>query len=39
MVNQRNFNVPLYVDGAKINAELRDGVLVIMLPKSEEAGP
>jgi HSP20 family protein len=35
----RSFNVPLYVDAAKINAEFRDGVLTIKLPKNEEARP
>jgi len=35
----RSFNVPLYVDAAKINAEFKDGVLTITLPKSEEARP
>ena len=35
----RSFNVPLYVDATKINAEFRDGVLTITLPKSEEARP
>jgi HSP20 family protein len=35
----RSFNVPLYVDAAKINAEFKDGVLTVTLPKSEEARP
>ncbi len=35
----RGFNVPLYVDAAKINAEFKDGVLTVTLPKSEEARP
>ncbi len=35
----RSFNVPLYVDATKINAEFRDGVLTITLPKNEEARP
>ena len=35
----RSFNVPLYVNAAKINAEFKDGVLTIMLPKNEEARP
>src|SRR5215467_5620007 len=35
----RSFNVPLYVNAAKINAEFRDGVLTITLPKNEEARP
>ncbi len=35
----RSFNVPLYVDASKINAEFKDGVLTITLPKNEEARP
>lgn len=35
----RSFNVPLYVDAAKINAEFKDGVLTVTLPKSKEARP
>jgi HSP20 family protein len=35
----RSFDVPLYVDAAKINAEFKDGVLTVTLPKSEEARP
>ncbi|MGZ8845409.1 MAG: Hsp20/alpha crystallin family protein [Pyrinomonadaceae bacterium] len=35
----RSFSVPLYVDAAKINAEFKDGVLTITLPKNEEARP
>jgi HSP20 family protein len=35
----RSFNVPLYVDAAKINAEFKDGALTVTLPKSEEARP
>jgi HSP20 family protein len=35
----RSFNVPLYVDPAKINAEFKDGVLTVTLPKNEEARP
>jgi len=35
----RSFTVPLYVDAAKINAEFKDGVLTITLPKNEEARP
>jgi HSP20 family protein len=35
----RGFNVPLYVDAAKINAEFNDGVLTVTLPKNEEARP
>ena len=35
----RSFNVPLYVDAARINAEFKDGVLTVTLPKNEEARP
>ena len=35
----RSFNVPVYVNAARINAEFRDGVLTITLPKNEEARP
>jgi HSP20 family protein len=35
----RSFNVPMYVDAAKIKAEFKDGVLTVTLPKSEEARP
>jgi HSP20 family protein len=35
----RSFNVPLYVNAARINAEFKDGVLTITLPKNEEARP
>ncbi len=35
----RSFKVPLYVDAAKINAEFKDGVLTVTLPKNEEARP
>jgi HSP20 family protein len=35
----RSFNVPLYVNAAKIDAEFRDGVLTVTLPKNEEARP
>jgi len=35
----RSFNVPLYVDAAKINAEFKHGVLTVTLPKNEEARP
>ena len=35
----RSFSVPLYVDAARINAEFKDGVLTIKLPKNEEARP
>ena len=35
----RSFNVPAYVNAAKIDAEFKDGVLTITLPKNEEARP
>jgi HSP20 family protein len=35
----RTFNVPMYVDAAKIKAEFKDGVLTVTLPKNEEARP
>lgn len=35
----RSFNVPMYVDAAKITAEFKDGVLSVTLPKNEEARP
>ena len=30
----RSFSVPLYVDAARINAEFKNGVLTMMLPKT-----
>ena len=33
----RSFNVPMFVDAAKINAEFKYGVLTVTLPKREEA--
>jgi len=33
----RSFNVPMFVDATKINAEFKDGVLTVTLPKREEA--
>jgi len=36
---QRRFAVPSGIDGAKINAELKDGVLHLHLPKSEALKP
>ncbi len=33
----RNFNVPMFVDAAKINADFKYGVLTVTLPKREEA--
>lgn len=35
----RNFSVPQTIDIAKVNAELKDGVLKLHLPKSEAAKP
>lgn len=36
---QRTFSVPQTIDVAKVNAELKDGVLILHLPKSEVAKP
>jgi HSP20 family protein len=36
---QRVFSVPQAIDTAKVNAEIRDGVLRLHLPKSEAAKP
>ena len=36
---RRIFSVPQAIDVAKVNAELRDGVLRLHLPKSEAAKP
>jgi HSP20 family protein len=36
---QRTFSVPQSIDIAKVNAELKDGVLRLHLPKSEAAKP
>jgi len=33
----RTFNVPMFVDAAKIHAEFKHGVLTVKLPKREEA--
>jgi len=33
----RSFNVPMFVDATKINAEFKDGLLTVTLPKREEA--
>jgi HSP20 family protein len=35
----RSFALPAFVDAAKINAEFKDGVLRVTLPKREEAKP
>jgi len=35
----RSFTLPSYVDAKKINAEFKEGVLTVMLPKTEEARP
>lgn len=35
----RSFNVPGLVDAARVEAELKEGVLTIHLPKREEAKP
>ncbi len=36
---ERSFKLPYEVDGAKVSAEYRDGVLSIVLPKVEAAKP
>lgn len=36
---QRTFSVPQTIDVGKVNAELKDGVLRLHLPKSEAAKP
>jgi HSP20 family protein len=33
----RSFNVPMFVDATKINAEFKEGMLTVTLPKREEA--
>jgi HSP20 family protein len=35
----RTFEMPSIVDAAKINAEFKDGILTVLLPKSEQAKP
>jgi HSP20 family protein len=35
----RSFTLPAFIDPAKINAEFKDGLLNIVLPKREEAKP
>ncbi len=36
---RRTFSVPQTIEVAKVNAELKDGVLLLHLPKSEAAKP
>ncbi len=36
---QRTFQLPLPVDGTKVDAELKDGVLRVVLPKDEDHKP
>jgi HSP20 family protein len=36
---RRTFSVPQTIDVARVNAELKDGVLLLHLPKSEAAKP
>ena len=35
----RSFTIPAFVDHTKINAEFKDGILTVTLPKFEEARP
>ena len=35
----RSFTLPAFVDGNRIVADFRDGVLTVTLPKNEEARP
>jgi HSP20 family protein len=35
----RSFMLPAFVEGSKIAADFRDGVLTVTLPKNEEARP
>lgn len=35
----RSFTLPMFVDATKINAEFKEGVLMVTLPKHEEAKP
>ncbi len=36
---QRSFTLPDEADGTKVNAEFKDGVLTVRLPKTEKAKP
>jgi HSP20 family protein len=36
---QRSFTLPCDVDGAKVKADYREGVLTVSLPKAEESRP
>ncbi|HSU54109.1 MAG TPA: Hsp20/alpha crystallin family protein [Candidatus Dormibacteraeota bacterium] len=36
---QRTVSLPMAVDGAKVKAQYKDGVLTVTLPKAEEAKP
>ena len=36
---QRNFTLPVHIDGSKVKASFKDGVLAINLPKKEEKKP
>ena len=35
----RSFTLPSFVDGGKVNAEFKDGMLRVTMPKREEAKP
>jgi HSP20 family protein len=35
----RSFTLPMFVDATKINAEFKEGVLIVTLPKHEETKP
>ena len=36
---QRNFTLPVHIDGNKVKASFKDGVLAVTLPKKEEKKP